>query len=110
MVNNILNAAGIRQRGSRFTKPPGNVYAVWFDDLDTDGPDGMPPCIFIHSVSIELYEQKPDNAAVAALEAELTAAGLKWTKEDRFWIASEQVYQTVYEFTYTEKRRTLTNG
>lgn len=110
MVNEILTAAGIQERRSRFTKPPGSTYAVWFDDLTTDGPDGLPPCIFTHDVSIELYEQKPDNAAVAALERELTAAGVKWTKQDRFWITSEQMYQTVYEFTYTEKRRTMTNG
>lgn len=106
MVNEILNAAGIKQRGSRFTRPPGDTYAVWFDDITTDGPDGMPPRIFTHEVSVELYERKPDNRAVAALEAELTAAKLHWTKQDRFWIASEQMYQTVYEFTYIEKRRT----
>lgn len=106
MVKTILAAAGIRERGSRFTTPPAGTYAVWFDDITTDGPDGMPPCIFTHDVSVELYERKPDNAAVAALEAELTAAGLKWTKQDRFWIASEQMYQTIYEFTYIEKRRT----
>lgn len=106
MVKTILAAAGIRERGSRFTKPPAETYAVWFDDIETDGPDGMPPRIFTHNVSVELYERKPDNAAVAALEAELTAAGLHWTKQDRFWITSEQMYQTVYEFSYIEKRRT----
>ena len=106
MVKTILTAAGIRERGSRFTKPPAETYAVWFDDIETDGPDGMPPRIFTHSVSVELYERKPDNKAVAALEAELTAAGLRWTKQDRFWITSEQMYQTVYEFSYIEKRRT----
>ena len=106
MVRTILAAAGIRERGSRFTKPPAGTYAVWFDDIETDGPDGMPPRIFTHSVSVELYERKPDNEAVAALEAELTAAGLHWTKQDRFWITSEQMYQTVYEFSYIEKRRT----
>ena len=106
MVRTILAAAGIRERGSRFTKPPAGTYAVWFDDIETDGPDGMPPRIFTHNVSVELYERKPDNEAVAALEAELTAAGLHWTKQDRFWITSEQMYQTVYEFSYIEKRRT----
>ena len=106
MVEKILTAAGIRERGSRFTKPPAGTYAVWFDDIDTDGPDGMPPCIFTHDVRIELYEPKKDAAAVAALEAELSAAGLKWTKQDRYWITSEQMYQTIYEFTYIEKRRT----
>lgn len=106
MIDKIMTAAGIKGRGSRHTKPPAGTYAVWFDDIDTDGPDGMPPCIFKHSCTIELYEPKKDPAAVAALEAELSAAGLKWTKQDRLWIQSEQMYQTIYEFTYTEKRRT----
>lgn len=106
MVKEILTAAGIKERGSRHTKPPAGTYAVWFDDIETDGPDGMPPCIFKHSVTIELYEPKKDEAAVAALEAALTAAALKWTKQDRLWIQSEQMYQTIYEFTNIEKRRT----
>ena len=105
MVNEILAAAGIQQRGSRFAKPPAGTYAVWFDDLDTDGPDGMPPCIFTNSVSIELYEPKKDPAAVQALEREMSARGLHWTKQDRVWIKAEQLYQTVYEFTHIEKRR-----
>lgn len=106
MVKEILTAAGIKERGSRFTKPPAGTYAVWFDDIETDGPDGMPPCIFTHSCTIELYEPKKDQAAVEALEAALSAKGLHWTKQDRLWIQSEQMYQTIYEFTYTEKRRT----
>lgn len=106
MVKEILTAAGIKERGSRHTKPPAGTYAVWFDDIETDGPDGMPPRIFKHSVTIELYEPKKDEAAVAALEASLTAAALKWTKQDRLWLQSEQMYQSIYEFTYIEKRRT----
>ena len=106
MVKEILAAAGIKERGSRFTKPPAGTYAVWSDDITTDGPDGMPPMIFTHDVSVELYAQKKDDAAEASLEAEMSARSLRWTKQDRFWILTEQMYQTVYEFTYTEKRRT----
>lgn len=106
MIDEIMTAAGIQGRGSRFVKPPAGTYAVWFDDLETDGPDGMPPRIFRHNVTVELYEPKKDDAAVTALEAELTARGLHWTKQDRLWIKSEQMYQTIYEFTYIEKRRT----
>lgn len=106
MPSEILAAAGIKERGSRFLKPPAGTYAVWFDDIDTDGPDGQPPRIFTHNCTIELYEPKKDPAAVTALEAELTARGLHWTKEDRFWLITEQMYQTIYEFSYIEKRRT----
>lgn len=106
MVNEIFAAAGIQARGSRFTAPPVGTYAVWFDDITTDGPDGMPPRIFKHDVTVELYEPKPSAAEVEALEAALSARGLHWTKQDRLWIKSEAMYQTIYEFSYTEKRRT----
>ena len=105
MVSELLTAAGIANRRGRFVKPPAGTYAVWMDDIETDGPDGMPPRIFAHNVTVELYEDKPDDAAVASLEAQLSAAGLHWTKQDRYWIQSEQFYQTIYEFSYIEKRR-----
>lgn len=105
MIPEILKAAGVSARGSRFVKPPAVTYAVWFDHIDTDGPDGLPPCIFRHSVTVELYEPRPDPEAEAALEAQMSAKGLHWTKGDRIWIQSEALYQVIYEFSYTEKRR-----
>lgn len=106
MVNEILAAAGIQGRGSRFAKPPAGTYAVWFDDITTDGPDGMPPRLFTHDVTMEVYAPKKDDAALEALEAAISAKGLNWTKQDWLWIKSEQMYQAIYEFTYIEKRRT----
>lgn len=106
MTREILAAAGIKERGSRFLKPPAGTYAVWFDDVTAQAPDLAPACVFTHDVRIELYEPKKDDAAVAALEAELTAHGLEWVKHDRLWITAEQIYQTIYEYSYTEKRRT----
>lgn len=106
MIPEILAAAGIKERGSRFLKPPAGTYAVWFDDVTAKAPDLAPACVFTHDVRIELYEPKKDDAAVAALEAELTARGLEWVKHDRLWITAEQIYQTIYEYSYTEKRRT----
>lgn len=106
MVKEILAAAGIQGRGSRFAKPPAGTYAVWFDDITTDGPDGMPPRIFTHDVTLEIYASKKDDAALQALEAQLNARGLHWTRQDWLWIQSEQMYQAIYEFSHIEKRRT----
>lgn len=105
MTAEIMTAAGIQARGSRFTKAPDGTYGVWMDDITTDGPDGMPPEIFHHDVTVELYEPRPDPEAEASLEAQMSARGLHWTKQDRFWIVSEQKYQVIYEYSYTEKRR-----
>ena len=105
MVETILATAGVKHRQNRFARPPAETYAVWMDDIETDGPDGMPPCIFTHNVTIELYEYKPDAEAEAAIEAAIGAAGLTWTKQDRYWLETEQLYQTIYDFSYIEKRR-----
>lgn len=103
MVNKILTASGVPYRRGKFTgKAP--TYAVYTDDITTDGPDGL-PLILRHGITVELYESKPDDAAEAALEAAISAAGLQWEKQDRYWLQTEQLYQVVYEFDYIEKRR-----
>lgn len=108
MVDTILTAAGLNYRRARFLKPPAGTYGVYTDDIDTDGPDGM-ALVLTHSITLELYEPEPDDATEAAVEAAITAAGLQWTKQDRYWLQEEQRYQVVYEFEYIEKRR-INNG
>ena len=61
--------------------------------------------LFTHNITVELYEPRPDDATEAAIEAELNARGLRWTKQTQYWISSTQCYQTIYEFSYIEKRR-----
>lgn len=106
MMKDLFAAAGITARRNRFTKPPDGIYAVWMDDVETDGADGMPPVIYRHEITIEVYEPRPDDDAIKSLEAVLSANGLHWTKQDRYWIQAEKMYQTIYEFYYIEKRRT----
>lgn len=104
MIKNILTAAGVQFKRTRFPQPPRGTYAVYMDDVETDGPDGI-NAILRHDVTVELYEPKPDDATEAAIEAQLDAAGLAWTKQDRYWLQEEQRYQVIYEFTHIEKRR-----
>lgn len=104
MVNKILTAAGIPYRRGRLTGRKAPTEAVYLDDITTDGPDGL-PWIRRHDITVELYEDRPDDAAEKALENAITAASLQWTKQDRYWLQSEQMYQVIYEFTYKEKRR-----
>lgn len=102
MVNNILDTAGINYRETRFPRPPAGTYAVYMDDVSTDGPDGL-NLIQTHDITIELYEPQPDGVAEAALEAAMDAAGARWTKQARYWLQAEQLYQVIYEFTYISK-------
>lgn len=104
MVTTILTASGIDFRQTRFPKPPKGTYAVYMDDVTAGGADGY-NCIFTHDITVELYEAAPDPDAEKALEAELDAAGLEWTKQSRYWLQTEQRYQVIYEFTYRTKRR-----
>lgn len=104
MVNDILQTAGVEYRKTRFPKPPAGTYAVYLDDVSTDGPDGL-NLIYTHDISVELYEPAPDDEAEAAVEAAMNAAGVRWEKQDRLWLQDEQRYQVIYTFTYYEKRR-----
>ena len=104
MVNDILRTAGVNYRKTRFPKPPAGTYAVYLDDVSTDGPDGL-NLIYTHDISVELYEPDPDDEAEAAVEAAMNAAGVRWEKQDRLWLQDEQRYQVIYTFTYYTKRR-----
>ena len=109
MVNKILTKAGIPYRRSRYTeKPLPSTYAVYFDEREAGGADGI-NCLVTHNITIEVYESIPDDAAEDAIEAALDALGIEWTCQDRYWLQDEQRYQVIYEFTYIEKRR-ITNG
>ena len=109
MVDKILKQAGVKYRQSRYTATPlPSTYAVYFDDREAGGADGI-NCLIAHNITIEVYESKPDDATEAAIEAALDAFGLEWTSQARYWIREEQRYQVIYEFTYIEKRR-ITNG
>ena len=106
MVNNILTVAGIPYRRGRFVGAKPSTYAVYTDDVTSDGADGAAfPRVVTHAITVELYEDRPDDAAEAALERAITEAGLPWEKQDRYWLQSEQQYQVVYEFEYVEKVR-----
>ncbi len=102
MTSEILTAAGINHRETRFPSPPGGTYAVWSETVTADGPDGYNR-IFTHDSMVELYEQRPDPQAEKDLEAELDARGLHYEKQPRYWLQQEQMYQVIYEFTYITK-------
>jgi hypothetical protein len=102
MVNDILKAAGVLYPKDRFPKLPDKTCVVPFDEVDADGADEVN--LFLrHAVTLEVYEPKPDPKAEAAIEAQLNARGLKWTKQSRYWLQSELRYQVIYEFSYIEK-------
>ena len=109
MIEKTLTASGIPYKRARYLHPPAETYAVYFDDLTTDGPDpvgsGLPQIVH-HSAMVELYAPTLDQDAEAKLEAQLRARGIQWTKQAAYWLQNVQRYQVIYEFEYNEKRRT----
>lgn len=109
MIKDILTAAGVEFAQGRFITMPKGTHAVYFDDVETETADPVAsegtPRIYHHNVTVELYEPAPDDAAEAAIEAELDARALPWSKQDRYWLKDLQRYQVIYETTYHNKRR-----
>lgn len=110
MVNEILSATGIKYARGRFLRLPEVTCAIYFDNVEVITADRVTPPtraglprIYRHDVSVELYEPAPDDATEAAIEAELDARGIPWTKEDRYWLQDVQRYQVLYDFSYTIK-------
>lgn len=109
MIREILTATGVEYAQGRFIRMPEGTHAVYFDDIEVETVDPVAsevmPRIYHHNVTVEVYEPTPDDASETAIEAELDARGLPWTKQDRYWLKDLQRYQIVYEFEYTSKTK-----
>lgn len=104
MITAILKEAGFPYRRARFPKPPAGAYAVYTDDISTDGPDGL-PWIRYHSITVALYTPELDGPEEEAMEAAMGAYGRHWEKDGAEWDDQTQRYQINYYFDYIEKRR-----
>ena len=106
MLTDILTAAFIPSKAARFPDPP-ELHAVWFDSVNTEGPDDGPARIFTHDSTVELYATSIDegNEAKKRLEAELDARGNRYTTQGWYWLSEIRHYQEVYDFTYIEKTK-----
>lgn len=103
MVDKILNGVGIPYTETRFIKPPkSDTFAVYFDEVEGRGGDGV-NLIKEHSTSIELYESVKDPETESKIEANFDALGVEYTKEPRYWIEDEQLYQVIYNFNHISK-------
>lgn len=102
MIEDLLRVVPGGAWPERCPAPPAADHAVYFDDVDADGPD-LRNMFFRHNVTVELYELTRDSATSAAFEAELNARGIRWTKTTRRWQKSIQKYLTIYDLSYIEK-------
>lgn len=105
MIARVMEATGIPYRRARFSPPPVGSYGVYFDDVSTEGPDGVPGMIRRHSITLELYVNDLDGPDEENVDAALNAAGLPWEKDGGEWNDRVKRYQINYYFDYREKRR-----
>ena len=84
MVDKVLTGAGLEPgktyTETRFLKPPKSSYATYSDTQTVRGPDNV------------------------------NALGQEYIKQPRYWIAEEQVYQIIYEFSYLAKKGEINYG
>ena len=106
MVKKVLTGAGFVEnetfKETRFLKPPNTTYAIYLDSFERRGADGL-NLIKDHDYTIELYSDKPDPGSESRIEAMFDTLGLAYEKDNRIWIESEQIYQTLYTFNHIEK-------
>ena len=104
MIQEILKAAAIPSAAARFPDPP-QLHAVYFDSIETDGPDIGTPHSALHSCIVELYAPnvKKGDQALQQLKAELDARGIRYTTQGWYWLSAIQRYQEIIEFSYIEK-------
>lgn len=99
-----LNGAGITNRPTAFRKVPHGTFAVYFDSVNNDQSADLINNVRSHDVTIELYEEKQDFKARRELEAAMDARAIKWDRADTVWLEEEQFYETIYTFSYVERR------
>ena len=106
MVSDILTEAGFIEnktfKETRFIKPPKTTYAVYLTDMTRYGADGV-NLISEYNDTIEVYSYAPDPEAERRVEDALDVRGIPYEKESRYWLQEEQLYQTIYTYTYIKK-------
>lgn len=98
-----LNEAHITHRATVFRQPPTTTFAVTFDAVNHDDGADLINNLTHHDITIELYEPALDLASRTALESAMDNHNIKWERDDTTWLTTEQLYMTVYTFTYIEK-------
>lgn len=106
LVDDILQGAGLTQnktyKETRFITPPKETYAIFNQSYERRGAD-LYNCLKEYDVTIEIYSLKPDEQMERNIEAEFDKRSIFYTKQERYFIQSEQLYQVIYEFSYLEK-------
>lgn len=102
LLDDILESLPMSKKATFWKIPPKETYLVWLDAVERGGDD-LTNRISEHSITFELYAYSPDSKSEKAVEAILDAHALEWSRMERTWLTTEQLYMTTYYFDFTTK-------
>ncbi|MCL6573153.1 MAG: hypothetical protein K6T88_15960 [Bacillus sp. (in: Bacteria)] len=100
-IETWLKRTGLKVSEERFLKPPPLPYIIFTENNDVSGADDK-NCIANRDISVELYSLKVDRISEDLIENLLNEKAIRF-KRDRIWIDTEGMFETIYDFNFTEK-------
>ena len=100
-IETWLETTGLKVAEERFLKPPPLPHIIFTEYNDIGGADDK-NCIASRDISVELYSLTVDRISESLIENLLNQKAINYTK-GRLWIDTEMMFETVFDFTLTEK-------
>ena len=100
-IKTWLETTGLKVAKESFYTAPPLPYILFMESFNVRGADSINK-LAERSVRVELYGDTIDETAEGLIETLLNNKPVEFTKEN-IWIASEKMYETIYEFDFTEK-------
>jgi len=100
-IKEWLENTSLKVAEERFLKPPPLPYVIFTEYNEISGADNK-NSIATRDISIEFYSVAVDRFSEGLIETLLNEKAINYTK-DRLWIDTEMMFETVFNFTLTEK-------
>lgn len=101
-IKNLLEITGLPVKEERFLGIMPLPAIVYSDEAEIGGADLLNN-IITHSISIEFYAEMIDLENEAKIERLLDLIPIRYTRT-RTWLGTEKMFQTLFEFTITERK------
>ena len=99
-----LASMGVPSTETRYvTAPSRGPFIVWGASASAGGADEANTTIDYEAVLMVVERPGESGGAREKLERALTARGLPWSRQIRYWNEDEDAYTTEYETSWSEK-------
>lgn len=100
-IKTWLETTGMKVAEVCFKKPPIFPYICFLDNTETIGSDEK-NYIADRNITIELYDEKINKDTEKKITDLLDTRGIEY-KRDSTWVQTEEMFETTFEFKFTEK-------